>query len=369
MRQIKIGSVFLSESDKRLVRRVLNSNQITPGPYVDEFQETFSKMHGAKHGLFVNSGTDALRIALATLKEVHGWSDGDLVIVPAVTFVATVNVILQCKLTPYFVDVSMMSFNLNPEAVAHHLKCGSPDRLRAIIPVHLFGQPCDMDNVLKVAHRYKLKVLEDSCETMGVSKIRGDIACYSTYACHLISTGVGGLAITNNPRYANVMWSYANHGRRDPGVFKFDRIGYSSRATEIQAALGLAELKRLPQYLKRRRQIADRFNTELSEFWDDLVLPHVLDSDPHAFMMYPIVLKETSKRTKKGICRYLAKCGIETRDMMPITNQPCYKHLKIEHHSVANWINKNGFYIGCHPGMTEKDVAYVIARFRTYLTK
>lgn len=379
--RIGVGSLEIGRLEKRSIAAILEGGRISPGPWVRKFETDFAHYHGARHGLFVSSGTDALRIALSALKEIHGWKDGDGIIVPAITFVATANVVLQCNLKPFFVDVSMYDCNINPENIERRLsEAHIKDRIRAIIPVHMFGKPCAMPEILKIARKNRFKVIEDSCETMGVGPVRGDVACYSTYVAHLIATGVGGLAITNNPKYDEIMRSYANHGRNPaylPGHtpcrditkrFQFDRIGYSSRLTEMEAALGLAQLARLEAAIKRRRAIADRFNESLCRFWDDLMLPHCLDGTPHAFMMYPIVIKEGSKVKKWDLCRYLEAHGIETRELLPLINQPCYKALKIPQNQfyVADWINKNGFYIGCHPGLSEKDVDYVIRVFAKF---
>lgn len=380
MREVKVGSLLITPQDKLLINKILDSNQISPGPTVRRFEDAFSKAHGAKHGLFVNSGTDALRVALETLREVHGWQDGDLIAVPAVTFVATVNIILQCRLKPFFVDVSMHDFNINPYNLQRRLE-RPPDKLRAVIPVHLFGKPCE-PMIYELAKKHKLKVIEDSCEMMGVQGLQGDIACYSTYVCHMISTGIGGLAITNNKQYAEIMRSYANHGRNVgylPGRvackditkrFQFDRIGYSSRVTELEAALGFSQLEGLQDSIKRRREIAWRFEHGLRDCRKDLALPGI--PDKHAFMMYPVVIKDTSLIKKWDLCRYLEKRGIETRELMPLVGQPCYDFfvdVNARAFSVARWVAEKGFYIGCHPGMTNEDVDYVIKTFEDYLIR
>jgi perosamine synthetase len=320
-----------------------------------------------------------LRIALAAMKEVHSWKDGDGIVVPAVTFVATVNVILQNNLKPFFVDVSMYDSNINPWNLERRIE-SKIENLRAVIPVHLFGKPCD-PMIYEVARKYELKVMEDSCEMMGIQNIQGDIACYSTYVCHLISTGIGGLAITNDGNYAEIMRSYANHGRNVnylPGRractditkrFQFDRMGYSSRMTELEAALGLGQLKNLPFSIKRRREIATKLEYGLRECRVDLQLPGI--PDKHAFMMYPILIKEGSLIKKWDFCRYLEKRGIETRDLMPIVTQPCYAGLNLGEQflGVSKNIAENGFYVGCHPGMSDADVDYLIEVFTGYLTK
>ncbi|HET9130601.1 MAG TPA: DegT/DnrJ/EryC1/StrS family aminotransferase, partial [Terriglobia bacterium] len=259
--------------EKELVSKVLDSGLITSGPILDQFESKFAFEHARDFGLMVNSGTDALRVALAALKEANEWTWTDEVIVPALTFIATSNIVLQNEMTPVFVDVDQNTFTIDPakirRAITKHTK--------AIIPVHLFGLPCSMDEIMDIAREHGLKVIEDSCESMKVEYRGrpvgsfGDVACFSTYAAHIISTGVGGLALTNDPELAALMRSYANHGRNPQFLgfkdsyqlnpenfestsrhsdlitkrFSFDRIGYSSRATQMEAALGLGRLERL----------------------------------------------------------------------------------------------------------------------------
>lgn len=152
--------------------------------------------------------------------------------------------------------------------------------------------------------------------------------------------------------------------------FQFDRIGYSSRATEFEAALGLAQLDDLQENISKRQEVALRLRNALCEFVD-LTLPQIYYfGDRHTFMMFPIVLRETSSVDKYDLCAALEKHGIETRDMMPITNQPCYKEFFIDStYSVASWINKNGFYIPCTPAMTPQDIERIHKSFARYLDK
>lgn len=379
---ISLGYNAVPASAKKAVLEVLESGQFSPGPKVREFEEKFAKLHKAKHAIFVNSGTDALRLSLLALKEKYGWRDGDLVAVPALTFVATVNVILQSGLKPFFVDVGAQDYCINPWNLTHRLKTsGSPiANLRAIIPVHLFGQTCQKET-FNLAKELKLKVLEDSCETI-LNPLRGNVSCHSTYMAHHLTTGVGGFALTNDERLSLLIRSYANHGRNEkylPGYrslgpgkdllkcrFRFDRIGYSSRGTEFEAALGLSQLASLPQNVSARSIIASFLCKALGDV-PDLILPSYFG---HAFMMFPIVLRPESKRRKYDLCLKLEKAGIETRDMMPITNQPCYKSLVNEDDfPVAKIINQNGFYTPCHPGMNEKDVEHISRTLKSYLKK
>jgi dTDP-4-amino-4,6-dideoxygalactose transaminase len=325
------------------------------------------------------------------VKDKYGFQDGDEVIVPAVTFVATANIVIQNRLTPVFVDVDPVHYELDPRSIEAKITA----KTRAIIPVHLFGQPCDMDPILAIAQKHDLKIIEDSCETMfakykgrSVGTI-GAIGCFSTYVAHLIVTGVGGLITTNDKKLAVEARSYLNHGR-DPIYLKIDddqtksfaqlhdivskrfhfsKVGYSSRITEMEGALGLAQLEEYETMLKQRRLIAGMLTDSLSEFSDYIQLPEIREGNDHSFMMYPIVCKT---ETKDGLINFLEQGGIETRDMLPITNQPVYKkvfNIMEEDYPVADWINKNGFYIGCHQDMTEDDIAFINDNFKSYFSK
>lgn len=393
LKRIGLGVHEVTALERRLVNEVLESGQFSPGPKVMAFEERFAELHSCRYGMMVNSGTDALRIALATLKECHGWPDGSKVIVPAVTFVATANVVLQNNLEPLFVDVGMLDYNLNPAMVERYVAGDGTGRIKAIIVAHLFGQPADMPSIMSIARRYRLRVIEDSCETM-LARVKdrpvgswGDIACFSTYMAHLITTGVGGLTTTNSRRYADLMRSYMNHGR-DPSYlpgyrmpklsrdllekrFRFVRIGFSSRPSEFEAALGLAQLPHLPAAIGRRRAVAEAITAILEPF-TELALPSVLPDREHAFMMYPIVIREDSSVKKVDLCLALEEAGIETREMLPLINQPCYAKLvdgSYMGYSIAKWINEKGFYIPCHQGIGVEELDRLKAAFSRFFEK
>ena len=206
LNKIRLGYNSVPAKAKKLVLEVFNSGQFSPGIKVREFEEKFAALHKAKHAVFVNSGTDALRLGLLALKEKYAWKDGDLVAVTTQTFVATVNVILQSGLTPFFYD------NGNPWSLEHILNT-SPEKpnIVAVMPVHLFGKPCD-PRIYQTAKERGWKVLEDSCETI-LNPIRGNVSCHSTYMAHHLVTGVGGFVLTHDHEIADLIRSYANHGR------------------------------------------------------------------------------------------------------------------------------------------------------------
>lgn len=392
--QIGVGCADITEQEIRYVNEVLKTKRLSYGPFTQKFESGFAKLHGCKRALMVNSGTSALRIAVAALKEIYGWKDGDEIICPAVTFVASSNVIIMNGLEPVFADVSSQTYNLDPAEIEKHIT----KRTRAIMVVHLFGQPAEMDPIMKIARKFKLKVIEDSCETMFV-KYKGkpvgsfgDISCFSTYVAHFIVTGVGGLALTNNERYYSYMRSLANHGRELSYVtidddknltprkfkkvvesrFKFLHFGYSFRATEMESALGLAQLERKDSIVKRRKYNAKYFLKKLKKFEKYLQLPTWPIYSDHAFMMFPIVVKEGVPFKRNELIMHLELANIETRDMVPLINQPAYtkRYGNLEEKfPVSRWINHNGFYIGTHQMITDKDLEYVAATFEEFFAK
>ncbi len=386
-----MGGFEVTPEARDAVLAVLDSGRLSYGPVTKEFETTFARDHGLRFAAFCNSGTSALHVALQALKILHGWQDGDEVIVPAVTFVATSNIVLHNNLTPVFVDVEWGRYGLDPALI----EAAITPRTRAIIPVHLFGQPCDMRPIMEIARKHDLRVLEDSCETMyatyegqSVGSF-GDASAFSTYAAHVLVTGVGGLACSNRPEVAQLMRSLLNHGRDgiyiaidDDQVegdalrevvarrFRFEHVGHSFRATEMEAALGVVQLKDAAVLVGRRRAIGAHLTAGLSRFGDRLILPKVQPGSEHSFMMYPIVTGPGVDRD--ALTLYLEEHGVETRQMMPLTNQPIYERLwpgLEDRYPVAREINHRGFYIGSHPAMSFDDADYVVSVFGDYFAQ
>ncbi len=389
--QIGVGGLEISERARRYLLEVIDSNRLSYGPFSKKFEELFAKEHGCRYAIFCNSGTSALHAALQTLKEHHGWADGDEVLVPAITFVATANVVVHNRMKPVLVDVNPYTYNIDPLQMEHHIT----SRTRAVIPVHLMGLPADMTPIREIAARHKLSIIEDSCETMFAEYegqqvgSMGDIGAFSTYVAHLLVTGVGGLATTNDPDLAIHIRSLCNHGRDsiylsiddDHGKtgdelfylvqrrFQFVHFGHSMRCTEMEAALGLAQLEEHHEILKARRTNAEFLNRELSELSEFLQLPTEPKDRSHVYMLYPLL---TRNEDKWGLVRHLEDNGVETRDLMPLTNQPIYRDLLgadlEDRYPVAKRINQCGFYIGCHQYLRKKELEYVVECIRSYFS-
>ncbi len=379
--KVTVGDLRLGDREKQYLNQVIDSNRLSYGPFTERFESLFAELHDCKYSVFCNSGTSALHIALAALKELHGWADGDEVLVPAVTFVATSNVVLHNRLTPVFVDVDPLTYNIDPALIEAKIT----PRTKAILPVHLMGLPADMGAIDQIARKHDLKVVEDSCETM-FADCRGrrvgswgDIGCFSTYIAHYIVTGVGGLATTNDPDLAIMLKSLMNHGRDsiylsiddDDGVdqkklfeiaakrFRFVHLGHSFRCTEMEAAIGLAQLERHQEIVTARTAIAAKYIERLSGLDDVLQLPTTPADRDHVFMLFPLVLRDEPKR---ALVNHLEANGVETRDLLPLINQPVYRKLYGDlepQYPVARWLNRSGLYIGCHQYVTDDQIDHV----------
>ena len=356
-----------------------------------KFEEAFAKLHDCEFALFVNSGTSALHVALAAFKAMYGWHDGDEVLVPSVTFVATSNIVLHNNLTPIFVDVEPLTYNIDWTKIEEKIT----SKTRAIIPVHLLGLPATMDPILELSKKYNLTIIEDSCETMFATykgrKVGslGEVASFSTYVAHFLVTGVGGLATTSDPDLAVTMRSLMNHGRDsiyiscsdDEGLeqeklheviakrFMFNHVGHSFRCTELEAALGLGQLERIEDIISIRKNNAKYLTKHLSTLEEYIQLPTCPSDRTHAYMLYGVVVRNDSKR---NLVNYLEDHNIETRDLLPLVNQPIYRRLYgnlEEELPVAKWINNSGFYIGCHSYLSIEELDYVISVFHDFFKK
>ncbi len=381
-RNITLGTLNINDRGKQYVNDALNSNRLSRGKYTEDFERTFAPLHGCNYAVFCNSGTSALQVALAALKEVYRYKPGDEVLVPATTFIATSNIVLQNGLKPVFVDAHPETFNMHPARI--HDKLTS--RTRCIIPAHLFGLPCDMPRIMQIANKYNLQVIEDSCETMfaGVNGRSvgsfGDIACFSTYVNHLIVGGVGGIITTNDQKLDEISRSLIAHGRdsiytnidADDNLhsfelqniierrFKFDRVGYSYRATELEAAIALSELEVWEYNIMKRRLNAARLTSLLSDLKNKLRFTHIPNGMSHSFMMFPMVVSNAVNR--EHLLFFLENNGIETRYLLPLLSQPVYQKLfpgEDDKCGVSQLLARDGFFIGIHQNLTTADIDYI----------
>ena len=376
MEKIGVGYAYISDKEKKYVNEALDAGRLSQGDMVNRFEREFANLHEQKYGIACNSGTSALHVA------------------PAITFIATPNACLHAGLKPVFVDVDAKTYNMDPMRIEKRIS----EKTVAIMPVHTFGQPCEMDAIVEIAKRYNLRIIEDGAEahfaTYKGKKVGsfGDIAGFSTYVAHTITTGIGGIITTNRQDLSEISRSLIAHGRActcekciasDPRQvckvrmqteidkrFMMVRLGYSYRIGEIEGAIGLGQLENRDIIMNTRKENAAYLTKNLQNAREFLQLPYYPDYVDHSFMMYPLVVKKDAPFTRDDITHFLESENIETRPMLPLLNQPVYQELfgNIEdEYPVSKWVNHNGFYIGCHHGLCQEHLDKIITEIYTFL--
>lgn len=354
---------------KELVAEVLDSGRLSYGPMTREFERRWAELHHVKHAIFTASGTCALQLALTALRIQRDWfcrpwTHGDEVLVPAVTFPATINTVLHAGLRPVLVDVDPDTLCMDPGQIEASVPT------RCVLPVHLLGRPADMSTISQVANNHSIEIVEDSCQAVAVDTGIGSvgsvgiIGCFSTYISHHVSTGVGGFAVTNDDELAMLMRSLMNHGRHESYLnidsreigrrFEFHHVGYSWRCTELEAAIGLSQLSGVPQRIRRRRRVWRELHTALSRF--PLQLFDLTEN--HCCLFFPIQTPEAA-----DFITHLESRGVETRPLFPIITQLVYNSLPKSELPVARRLAREGLCIGCHPEMDVNLVSDSVGEF------
>ena len=330
---IPYGKQFTDDDDIKAVSRVLGSEWLTTGPKVGEFEKAFAEVVGAKEAVAVSSGTAALHSAIYAL----GVGPGDEVIVPAMTFVASANCIVYQGGTPVFADVDPETLLLDPKDVEQKIT----PKTRAVIAVDYAGQPCDYDRLRQIVDRYGIKLVDDACHALGgeykgraVGSL-GDLNAFSFHPVKHVTTGEGGMITTNNEVFANRMRVFRNHGitsdhrqREAVGSWFYEMVdlGYNYRITDIQCALGISQLQKLPRFLERRREIAARYDEAFAAFSEIQPLgkcPDVL----HAYHLYVIKgLFSGSDYSRAAFFRIMRERGIGVNvHYIPVHLHPFYR--------------------------------------------
>ena len=361
----------------------LLSTWVSMGRKVKQFEDTFAKYLGSKHAVMVNSGSSANLLAMSVLTNPmikDHIPPGSEVITPAVTWVTTIYPIVNIGCLPVIVDVDLETYNVNPNEVQRAIT----PKTKAIVPVHLLGNPCDIDFVMKLAGE-DLFVMEDACESVGADfhdrKVGtfGDMGTFSFYMSHHISTIEGGMVVTDNDEMYECLkamrafgWvremsnakKYTEENRGIDPRFLFLTQGYNFRPTEIQGAFGIHQIRRLERFVELRRRNASYWTKRLASYRDLLILPKEEPGTRHVFFGYPITIKRAAGFGREKITAHLETRGIETRPIMagnfaeqPVARQiPCRVESKLEN---SKLIMKNSFFFGNHNGIGQSEREYV----------
>jgi perosamine synthetase len=339
---IPIAEPLLGEAELKNVIEAVQSGWISSrGKFILQFEERFANYCGVKFGIATSNGTTALHLALAAL----GICKDDEVIVPTLTFIATANVVTYTGAKPVFAECHPDYLGIDPNKIEEKIT----SKTKAIIPVHLYGHPCDMDLINNIAQAHNLWVVEDAAEAHG-AEYKGkrvgsfsDIACFSFYGNKIITTGEGGMCVTNNQELAQKLRILRDHGKNPNKTYWHDVIGFNYRMTNLQAAVGVAQLEKIDTLIKKKRQVAEWYSEALEELQKDakIILPLEMPWAKNVYWMYSILLSHKLGITRDELTAELNERGIETRPLFyPLHVMPPYQNNG--HFPIAEDISKRG---------------------------
>lgn len=361
MFKIPVYKPTLSGNEKKYVNECLDSSWISSrGKFVSEFEQHFAKFVDANYASCVSNGTVALHLALLAL----GIGQGDEVIVPTFTYVASVNAIAYTGATPVFVDSLTNTWQMDPLDVQKKIT----PKTKAIMAVHLYGHPCEMDAISKIAKDNNIFLIEDCAEAIGSYYkgkhvgIFGDIATFSFFGNKTITTGEGGMVVTNDATLHDRVVHFKGQGLAKYREYWHDVIGYNYRMTNICAAIGLAQLEQIKNFLQKKREIASWYKKELKglpiEFHDehgDVI---------HSYWMCSILLEENEERD--ALREFMKKDGIETRPLFyPVHTMPMFSQ-NFNRFPIAESLARRGINLPSYPELTKNNIEFICGIIRKY---
>ena len=366
-KMIPYGRQTIEEDDIQAVVDVLRSDYLTTGPKIAEFEKMVADYVGAKYAVAISNGTSALHAACFAA----GIQPGDEVITTPLTFAASSNCVLYCGGTPVFADVDPKTYNIDPEDIRRKIT----DKTKAIIAVHLAGQPCDMDEIHKIAKEHDLLVIEDGAHALGSvykGKKVGTLSDMTTFSFHPvkpITTGEGGMIVTDNKEFYQKMMLFRSHGitrdenlmTRNDGPWFYQQLdlGYNYRITDIQCALGCSQMKKLDRFLARRKEIVARYNEALADC-ENIITPYQLPETESGWHLYIVQVKNCDR---KKVFEALREQGIAVNvHYIPVYLHPYYQEhgYKDVHCKNAEEVYSHIISLPLYPTLTEKQQQYVI---------
>jgi perosamine synthetase len=354
MENIPIIKPFLGQEEADLVLETIRDNWITGGKKVQEFESKIATLTQSKYAIACSNGTMALYMALVAM----GVKQGDEVIVPDFTFIASANAVILAGAKPVFCDIDYVSFNID---VKHAETLITSDTV-AIMPVHIYGQSANMKQVLDFALKHKLLVIEDAAQGVGVNYCNhpvgalGDVGTLSFYSDKTITTGEGGIVLTNSPEIADKALMLKHQGRRKRGIYLHESIGYNFRLTDMQAAIGLAQLGKLDYIIKRKKEIEQMYKDKLKDA-KGVTIP-LIDKDCFNVPFRINILVDNPKT----VMGYLKGKGIDSmRFFYPLHKQPCYQYLKLEDKDFERsiWAYQHGLSLPSWVQLSDSQIDYI----------
>lgn len=360
---------YIGEDEERLVLEVLRSGTLSMGQKTEQFEKEFARFCGTKYACAVSSGTAGLHMALIAA----GIGPGDEVITTPFSFIASANSILYVGAKPVFVEIDPLTYNID----ANKIEAAITKKTKAILPVHIFGQAAEMDLIMKLAKKYKLKVIEDACESLGAKYNKknvgtfGDMAVIAFYPNKQMTTGEGGMVITNSKKYYEMCVSLRNQGRpyssslwhsKGGSWLTHARLGYNYRMDEMSAAVGLAQIRKIKFLINKRVEIAKWYSEFLKPLSNVLQIPMVDLKNTHTWFLYVVLIK-AGKAKRDQIISQLAERGISTKPYLPsIHLAQFYKKLygfKLGDFKISERVSSTALALPIYIGLTKEDIKYI----------
>ncbi|MEK3720831.1 DegT/DnrJ/EryC1/StrS family aminotransferase [Paenibacillus sp. FSL H8-0034] len=364
-----VAQPILNGNEKKYVMDCLDSTWISSnGSYIHKFEQEFAQFVQTQHAIACSNGTTALHLALMG----HGVTEHDEVIVPSFTFVATANAVAHCGATPVFVDAEPDTWNMNPLFIEEKIT----PRTKGIIAVHLYGHPADMDPIMAIADKYGLFVIEDAAEATGAEykgKKVGSIghsAIFSLFGNKIITTGEGGIVTTNDGEFTQRIRLLKGQGMDPNRRYWHPVIGYNYRMTNIQAAIGCAQLENIQWHIEQRIRIAGLYKDQLQSC-PALTMPVQKDWAKNVYWLFSVLLNDVTEAQRDELIERLVRLGIETRPFFhPMHALPPYQHL--QPHSefpVANRISSQGINLPSSGNLTDEEIHFISDSFKKVLAE
>lgn len=365
-KKLAVAQPALCGNEKKYVLECLETGWISSiGRFIGLFEEQFAAYCGTEYAVACANGTCALHLALAAT----GVGPGDEVIVPTLTYIASANAVTYCGATPVFVDSEEQTMNIDPNLIERLIT----PRTKAIIAVHLYGHPADMDAIVEIARRHDLAVIEDAAESHGAlyrgrrTGSLGDIATFSFYGNKIITTGEGGMVTCSDRGLEDKLRMLRGQGMDLSRRYWFPIVGYNYRMTNVAAAIGVAQLEQIDGLLEQRFDLAAKYRQRLARYDDLMRLPGEEAWARHAFWAYTIVLRESVALSRDEVMRRLADDGIETRPVFyPMHVLPPYLKDCGGSYPVADQLSRRGITLPMHTLLDSGDVDYIASRLVHY---
>ncbi len=349
----------LGKEEERAVLEVLRSRVLSMGPKVEAFEKDFAKFVGTKYAVAVSSGTAGLHLALIGA----GIKEGDEVITTPFSFVASANAILYVGAKPVFVDIEPVTYNIDPDKIEATIT----SKTKAILVVHILGQATDMDPIQRLAKKYNLKIIEDACESVGATYkgkrvgTFGESAVFAFYPNKQMTTGEGGMMVTNSRTPATLFRSLRNQGRGEDTVWlDHQRLGYNYRMDEMSAALGIVQLRKIDRFIAERRQIAEWYEKYLSLYSEQVRTPRTLHGNTHTWFVYVALLL---RGKRDDVIKRLGKKGIAAKPYFPSIHLFSFHQKRFGFTKgdfpISEGVSAQSLALPFYSGLTEKDVQFI----------